>query len=212
MTNRPYSTFALADFLDALATGEPAPAGGSAAAASAAMGVSLLIMVASLPKTRTGAPEEVADLAEAAARLRPLRDRLLELVDADSEAYTAVVAAYRRPKGNEAEQAARATAIAEAMRLATDVPMDGMRACQQALRGAGVVAAAGLASAAGDVAVGVELLGAALRGFGLSVDINVRTLGDTDYVARVTAERRMLAADAAADGASATSALASRLR
>jgi methenyltetrahydrofolate cyclohydrolase len=211
MTDRPYSTFALADFLDALATGEPAPAGGSAAAASAAMGVSLLIMVASLPKTRTGAPEEVADLAEAAARLRPLRDRLLELVDADSEAYTAVVAAYRHPRGNEAEKAARATAIADAMRLATDVPMAGMRACQQALRGAGVVAGAALASAAGDVVVGIELLGAALRGFGLSVDINVRALKDEPYVARVTTERRLLAADATADAASAFSAVASVL-
>ena len=204
-STRPYSTFALADLLDALASGEPAPAGGSAAAAAAAMGVSLLIMVASLPKTRTGAPEEVADLAQAAARLRPLRDRLLELVDADSEAYTAVLTAYRLPKGNAEEKAARATAIAAAMRRAVDVPMDGMRACQQALRGAGVVAAAGLASAAGDVAVGVELLGAALRGFGLSVDINVRTLADAEYVARVIAERRVLADDAAADAARALS-------
>ena len=202
---RPYSTFALADLLDALAAGDPAPAGGSAAAAAAAMGVSLLIMVASLPKTRTGAPEEVADLAQAAARLRPLRDRLLELVDADSEAYTAVLTAYRLPKGTAEEKAARATAIAGAMRLAIDVPMDGMRACQQALRGAGVVAAAGLASAAGDVAVGVELVGAALRGFGLSVDINVRTLTDAEYVARVVAERRVLADDAAADAARALS-------
>jgi formiminotetrahydrofolate cyclodeaminase len=207
MTDRPYSTFALADFADALASGEPAPAGGSAAAAAAAMGVSLLIMVTALPKTRTGAPEEVADLAQAAARLRPLRDRLLELVDEDSAAYTAVVAAYRRPRGTDDEKAARAVAIGEAMRGATEVPMNGMRACQQALRGAGVVAGAGLASAAGDVAVGVELLGAALRGLGLSVDINLRSVADQEYVARVTRERQLLAADAAADEASAFASL-----
>ena len=201
MTDRPYSTFALADFADALASGDPAPAGGSAAAAAAAMGVSLLIMVTALPKTRTGTPEEVADLAEAAARLRPLRDRLLDLVDEDSDAYTAVVAAYRLPKGTDGERAARAAAIAGAMRGATEVPMNGMRACQQALRGAGVVVAAGLASAAGDAAVGIELLGAALRGFGLSVDINLRTLKDQEYVARVTTERDLLARDATADAA-----------
>jgi formiminotetrahydrofolate cyclodeaminase len=97
------------------------------------------------------------------------------------------------------------------MRRATDVPMDGMRACQQALRGAGVVGAAGLASAAGDVAVAIELLGAALRGFGLSVDINVQSLKDQEYVARVTTERRVLAADGAADAATASASLASVL-
>jgi formiminotetrahydrofolate cyclodeaminase len=209
MTDRPYSTFALADFLDALAAGDPTPAGGSAAAAAAAMGASLLIMVASLPKTRTGAPEEVADLAEAAARLRPLRDRLLELVDEDSEAYAAVLAAHRMAKGTEPEKAARAAAIGDALRLATDVPLDGMRASQQALRGAVVVASAGLGSAAGDVAVGVELLGAAVRGFGLSIDINAALLKDAAYVARVRDERRLLAADAAEDAATAAAAVTS---
>jgi formiminotetrahydrofolate cyclodeaminase len=211
MTDRPYSAFALEDFLDALAAADPMPAGGSAAAAAAAMGVSLLIMVASLPRTRTGAPEEVADLAAAAARLRPLRDRLLALVDDDARAYGAVVAAYRQPRSSDEEKSARRAAIDEAMRLATDMPLDGMRACQQALRGAGVVAAAGLASAAGDVAAGIELLGASLRSFGLAIDINARALADPAAAARIVEERRLLAADAAADSASATAALTSAL-
>jgi len=69
---RPFSEFALIDLLDAFASNTPVPGGGSAAALAGALGVSLLIMAAGLPKSRTGAPEEAADLAEAAARLRPL--------------------------------------------------------------------------------------------------------------------------------------------
>jgi formiminotetrahydrofolate cyclodeaminase len=62
-TSRPYSEFALIDLLDAFASNAPVPGGGSAAALAGALGVSLLIMAASLPKSRTGAPEDAADLA-----------------------------------------------------------------------------------------------------------------------------------------------------
>ncbi len=67
---KPYSEMALVDLLDAFASNEPVPGGGSAAALAGSLGASLLIMVAGLPKTRTDSPEEVADLSEASARLR----------------------------------------------------------------------------------------------------------------------------------------------
>src|SRR5690554_1138720 len=78
-----YADYALIDLLDAFASNEPLPGGGSASALAGALGVSLLLMVCGLPKTRSGAnaPEEAADLAQASARLRPLRDRLVELID-----------------------------------------------------------------------------------------------------------------------------------
>src|SRR6185436_15770884 len=106
-----YSTMAVEDLLDAFASSEPVPGGGSASALAGALGVSLLMMVAGLPKTRTGAPEEAADLSEASSRLRPLREALTALIDRDSEAYEAVVAAYRLPKSTGAEHAARRAAI-----------------------------------------------------------------------------------------------------
>src|SRR6185436_12064808 len=116
------------DLLDAFASNEAVPGGGSAAALAGAVGVSLLITVASLPKTRTGAPEEAADLSEAAARLRPLRETLTSLVDQDSDAYQAVLAAYRLAKSTDAEKAARRDAIQDAMRGATEIPLATMRA------------------------------------------------------------------------------------
>ena len=81
-----YSTMAMADVLDAFASNQPYPGGGSAAALAGALGVSLLLMAAGIPRTRTGTPEEAADLAQASARLRPVRDTLARIVDADSEA------------------------------------------------------------------------------------------------------------------------------
>lgn len=192
-------TMAMADVLDAFASSEPVPGGGSAAALAGALGVSLLLMVAGLSRTRTGAPEEAADLASASARLRTLREQLMELVERDADAYRAVLAARRRPKTTDAEIRARLDAIQEAMQIATEAPLDVMRACQQALHGAVIVSRAGLASAASDVAVGVELLVAAVRGAGWSVDANLPALADTSYAARVAAERRELEEESLVD-------------
>ena len=194
-----YGEMALTDLLDALASNDPVPGGGSAAALAGAVGVSLLIMVAGLAKTRTGAPEEAADLAEAAARLRPLRDTLASLVERDSEAYTAVLEAMRRPKATEGDKQQRRAAIEAAMQGAIEVPMDTMRACQQALRGAVVVARNGNPNASSDTGTAVLLLMAGLRGAALNVDVNLQSVSDAPFVKRVSEERDQLKADAEKD-------------
>jgi len=202
-----YGEMALADLLDAFSSTDPVPGGGSAAALAGALGASLLLMVAGIPKTKTGAPEETADLAEAAARLHPLRDRLLELVDRDSEAYNQVMTALRVAKGTEADNTARKQAIDRATRAATDTPLDTMRACQQALRGAVVVATNGNRRTTSDVGVAVELLMAALRGARMNVDINLSTLDDAVYSTRVREEVEELERDAKTDADTAFRAL-----
>ena len=196
---RPYSEFALIDLLDAFASNAPVPGGGSASALSGALGVSLLIMAASLPKSRTGAPEEAADLAEAAARLRPLRDTLVALIDDDSDAYLAVMKAMKLPTGSPDEKAARTDALQSALKNATDVPLDVMRAGQQALAGSVIVARNAYRVAASDVAMGIELLGASVRGAALSIDGNLSAITDSAYTVRVAAEVEQLAADSARD-------------
>lgn len=190
---------ALEDVLDAFSSNEPYPGGGSAAALAGALSVSLLLMAAGVARTRTGAPEETADLAEASARLRPLRDTLTAIVDEDAAAYRAVIAAMRLPKATDDEKAARREAVQRAMRGATETPLDVMRACQQALRGAVTVAAHCSRNASSDVAVALELLAATLRGAGLNVDTNLGALKDAELVERVRRERQELEAEGLAD-------------
>jgi methenyltetrahydrofolate cyclohydrolase len=190
---------ALADLVDAFSSTDAVPGGGSAAALAGAVGVSLLIMVAGLPKTKTGAPEETADLAEASSRLHPLRDTLLELVDRDSDAYREVLAAFRLPKALEAEKRSRQQAIDRATRAAIDAPLDTMRACQQALRGAIVVASNSSRKTTSDIGVAVELLVASLRGARLNVDINLVGLNDPAYTSRIKEEVEELVSEGAED-------------
>ena len=70
------------DLLSAFSSSAPTPGGGSASALAAATGASLLIMVASLPKTRTGAEDERLALASAANTLTAIRRQLTDAIDA----------------------------------------------------------------------------------------------------------------------------------
>jgi formiminotetrahydrofolate cyclodeaminase len=202
-----FAEMALADLIDAFSSTDAVPGGGSAAALAGAVGVSLLMMVAGLPKTKTGAPEETADLAEASSRLHPLRDALVDLVDRDSVAYRQVLTAFRLPKASDAEKAARTEAIDTATRAAIDAPLDVMRLCQQALRGAVIVASNGSRKTTSDIGVAVELLVAALRGARLNVDINLVGLHDRAYTARITEEVDELVTDGTEDAERARRAL-----
>jgi formiminotetrahydrofolate cyclodeaminase len=192
---------AVADLLDAFASNDPVPGGGSASALAGALGTSLLLMVAGMSKTKSGVPEETADLAAAAARLRPLRERLIGLVDTDSEAYAAVTAAFKMPKETDPDKAVRKAAIQSATTQATEVPLETMRACRDAVRHAVIVARCGNRNATSDVGVALELLVAGIRGAGLNVDINLGGLADQEYVERARWERQDLVRSAADEAA-----------
>jgi formiminotetrahydrofolate cyclodeaminase len=103
-----------------------------------------------------------------------------------------VIHAYRLPRSTDVEQAARRTAIDDAMRSATETPLATMRACERVMREAETIASGGAASAASDVAVGIELLRTAARGAAINVDTNLAVLKDAEYVSRVSQELREL--------------------
>jgi formiminotetrahydrofolate cyclodeaminase len=174
--------------LAAFASSDPTPGGGSAAALAGAVGASLLAMVASLPKSRAATEEDRQRLEYAGERCRTLAGELTALVDRDSEAYDLVTAAYRRPKGTDEEKAARSAAIQDALRSATDAPLDVMRACAGAIEQAAVIAQLGSASASSDVGVGRALLGAGLHGARLNVEINLGSVKDERYTGSVRRE------------------------
>jgi formiminotetrahydrofolate cyclodeaminase len=187
----------LRELLVAFSSPDPTPGGGSASALSAAIGTSLLMMVAGLPKTRTGADTERTALSDAAAALEGTRARLTDAIDADAGAYDRVVAAYKLPKSSAEEQAARKAAIQQALRAATDVPLEVMRLAASAIDHARTIAANGHRAAASDVGVATALLGAGLRGAALNIDINVGSVSDPTYVEGVRAESSRLSGSAA---------------
>ena len=184
----------VADLLSDFRSSDPTPGGGSASALSGAVGASLLAMVAALPKPLAATAEDVERLQTAGARCAAYANTLEGLIDRDSEAYDLVVSAYRLPKTTDAEKAARSSAIQDALRAATEAPLDVMRACSAALEQASVVARLGNRNASSDVGVAQELLKAGLRGAGLNVEINLGSIQDEGYVERVRSEAGRLLA------------------
>ena len=178
----------LRDLLAAFASPDPTPGGGSASAIASAIGASLLMMVAALPKTRAGSDDDRTALAAAADALTGVQHQLAEAVDLDTAAYDQVVAAYKLPKGNDAEQAARRAAIERALVGATEVPLGVMRLSAAALKQARVVGAHGHRAASSDVGVAAALLRAGFRGARLNVEINLGGLTDAAYVDAVKRE------------------------
>jgi formiminotetrahydrofolate cyclodeaminase len=161
------------------------------------------MMVAALPKTRTGSDRDRAALTAASNVLTGTQQQLVEAIDADSAAYDQVVSAYRLPKSSDPEHAARKTAVQRALRAATDVPLGVMRLSAESLKQALAVAEHGHRAAASDVGVAIAMLGAGLRGARLNVEINLGALADEAFVAAVKAETERLSKDAAAAAAAA---------
>ena len=145
-----------------------------------------------MPRTRGGTEAERTELAEAGRRLANTRDHFGTLVDLDTQAYDAVVAAYRQPRGTDQEREHRSANIETALHGAIEVPLDVMRACVTAALDAVVVARCGNPQAASDVKVGLELLGAALRGAAANVATNVASIKEVGYAAGVRSDQQRL--------------------
>ena len=187
----------VSQLLAALASPDPTPGGGTAAAIAGAMGTALLVMVAGLAKSRNNTDDEKAALAKARAAIEPITVRLTELADADAASFDAVMAAYRLPKATDEEKAARTKAIQAALRGATEVPLETLRACATALEHARVVVANGNKSADSDVGVAIGLLQAAATGAAANVRINLEGLKDEGYKIATEAETARLLSAAA---------------
>lgn len=199
----------VAQLLAALSSPEPTPGGGSAAAVAGAMGASLLVMVTGLAKSNTNADHEKTALSKARGALEPIVSNLMQLADADTAAFNAVMAAYKRPKATDDEKAARSAAIQEALRGATETPLRTLRACVDALDHGRAVAEHGNRSASSDAGVAIGLLKAAADGAAANVRINLTSLKDAAYVGATDSEVTALTATASAHAADALRAAAS---
>ena len=205
-----FSTLPLGQFIESIASAQPTPGAGTAAAVTGAVGTALLVMVSSLPKTRTGSDVDKAALAEARGRLVPIMNELQTSADRDAASFDAVLAALRLPKGTDEEKATRRVKVQEAYREATEAPLATLRLAVGALDEADAVARHGVASAASDVGVGSGLLLAAAEGAAANVRINLTSLSDEAFRDRAETETRELLARAEQSSTRAQAAIAAQ--
>ncbi len=198
-----FAEMTLQQFLDALASSDPTPGGGTASAVAGAMGASLLVMVTGLAKSNTNSDDEKAALAAARQAIQPLVGTLAALADTDAAAFDEVMAAYRLPKASDDEKAARSAAIQKALQGATTAPMQTLRGCAAAMAHAGTVAACGNRSAVSDVGVAIGLLEAAAAGAEANVQINLGSVRNLQFTSAAGDETGRLVSEVTRQAAAA---------
>lgn len=181
--------YSVRDFINQLDSASPAPGGGSSAAVGGAMGIALMRMVGHLtiPKKKFKALDEQSQetFIEMHESLRDLKRRTMEIVDEDTEAFNAIMKAFKMPKTTEEEKYVRQNAIENATHKATQVPLELCDIAHRVLKKFNTLITHGNKNAISDIGVATLMMYSALEGAALNVKINVTSLKDESYVNEV---------------------------
>lgn len=183
------SSGTLHGYLEAVASGDPFPGGGSAAAVAGALAAALARMVASLTLGRTRYAAVAPEMQELSVRAREIAHELESLAARDAEAYAAVTDAQRLPALTAADRDGRDDALHTALRRAALVPLDVARLAADVATLTVALAERGNGNAVTDAGSAALLAEAACRAAAYNVRINVRALAeqsDTQSVALAT--------------------------
>jgi glutamate formiminotransferase / formiminotetrahydrofolate cyclodeaminase len=182
----------LRDFADETASESPAPGGGSIAAYAAALGAALGTMVANLSAHKKGWDERWREFSDWAEKGQACKDALIRLVDADTQAFNGIMAAFGMPKGNETEKAQRHQAIQQATRTAIEVPFRVMEVAFASLELIRAMAISGNPNSVSDAGVGALCVRAGVLGAFLNVRINAGAYDDKAFVSEIIAKGKDL--------------------
>lgn len=173
----------------------PVPGGGSISALNGAIAAALAEMVANLTigkKKYADVQDEMAEIAKSAAALQ--KELVLD-VDRDSEAYDGVSQAFKLPKETDEEKVIRSAAIQENTKKAALVPMEVARRSSTLLPSIEAVVARGNQNAVTDGCVAMMCARVAVVGALFNVRINLTSIKDEEFVARLREEADRLEAD-----------------
>jgi len=175
------------EFLYLLASKDPAPGGGSGAALGGALSAALISMVCNLTIGKKGYESVQEAMSELLHKSEALREELPQLLEADTQVYGSVMAAYRLPRKTPEQKQVRAKAWQAALKDAAEVPLKVADRCGQLVELALPAAGMGNQWAVSDAGVGVLLAEASMHAALLNVYINLSSIKDVAYVQEILA-------------------------
>ena len=164
-------------FLTLLAAKEPVPGGGGVAALVGALGVALCSMVGNYTagkKTYAGVEDDVQRML---AEAEDVRQRLIELVQEDADAFVPLSRAYAIPR----DDPKRADTLERCTKLACAAPLEMMRQTGKAIALLEEMGQKGSRMLLSDIGCGALLCRAALEAASLNVYVNTKTLKDLEF-------------------------------
>jgi glutamate formiminotransferase/formiminotetrahydrofolate cyclodeaminase len=179
------------DFIMEVASSDPTPGGGAAAAHAASLGAALGEMIAHLTEGREKFKDVQAIVRDALAELVPLRARLSRTAAEDSASFERVMEARRLPKATEDERRERANRLEAALKGAATVPLEVAGCAVQVLELLETLSEIGNPNALSDAATGAQLILASVAAARYNVLVNTADIEDEEF----SAEHRSRADD-----------------
>lgn len=164
------------EFINDLSSSRPVPGGGGASAAVGAYAAALGMMVGNLTTGKKRYADVEEEIRGTLKCLEALRDRLMELIDQDAEAFEPLSRAYGLPKETREQKAKKDEVLETALYEASIVPLEIMETIMEAMHQLKVLGAKGSRIAVSDVGVGVLFAQAALEGASLNVFVNTKLM------------------------------------
>ena len=124
-----------------------------------------------------------------------LKDELLSLIDADTEAFNQVLDAYRMPQGSEDQVSLRNETIDKSMKVASIIPFKTLKCCSEVIKYTKEVAKFGNPNSITDAGVAGEIAYAGAQGAALNVKVNLLEIEDIKYCKNMTKKTNTLLDD-----------------
>jgi len=191
-TNEKLIDLTIANFAEETAGESMAPGGGSIAAYVGTLGVSLGTMVANLSAHKAGWDDKWEFFSEWAVKGQAYKNRLLFLVDEDTNAFNKIIDGFRMPKTNNEEKEARKRAIEEATKYATEIPFQVMETAYNSIEVMQAMIKEGMQSSLSDGGVGVLCARTAVIGAYFNVRINAKDIKDRVFAEDILARAKKI--------------------
>ena len=195
--DEPLASMSVRGFVELLGSRTPAPGGGSASALVAAMGVALGAMVGWMTYGKRRFEAEDPVMRRLIPPLHEGMKDLLPLIDRDTRAFDAYLAAAGMPKDTAEEKAARHAAMQVGLKAAVQVPLEVMRTADRCWEPMTEMAAHGNPASRSDLEVGAKALEAGIWGAFRNVATNLPGIDDEAFRKATAEEAEALAARAA---------------
>ena len=176
------------DFAEETASESMAPGGGSISAYVGTLGVSLGTMVANLSAHKAGWDERWEEFSKWAEKGQTYKNKLLFLVDEDTNSFNKIIDGFRMPKGTSEEKELRKQAIEDATKYATEIPFQVMETAFNSIEVMEAMIKNGIQNSLSDAAVGVLCARTAVVGAYFNVRINAKDIKDRAFADNMIAK------------------------
>ena len=185
----------VSDFVAATASKEPTPGGGAIAALTAATGAALAEMVANLTFDKKGYEEVQSEMKELQCKAEAIRNRMLELSQADADVFNIFMNALGLPKNTDEDKATRSAAIQQAYKDAAMVPFEIGELAYQIFDLADLASRKGNQNLITDGIIAAINARAAVKAAFLNVHINLSGIKDEAFVSEITTKMNAIEKD-----------------